>query len=108
MTPHAWTRNPIPWIVGGLIAAFLLMGAFTWTLTPWDGHTGMMGAGSMFMIVPALLLVLLLLAAFGAFPRATTSQAQTPREILDARLARGEITRQEYEEIRETIERIQK
>jgi uncharacterized membrane protein len=79
------------------------MGAFAWTLTPWDGHSGMMSFGPMFMIVPAILLVLLVLAAVGAFPRVSTHEPQTPREILDARLARGEITREEHEEIRQAL-----
>ena len=105
MTPNTWTRNPIPWIIGGLAAAILLMGAFAWTFTPWDGHAGMMGLGPTFMIVPAILLVLLLLAGFGAFPRAPTTPVQTPREILDTRLARGEISREDYDGIREALGR---
>jgi len=109
-------RNPVLWLVFAVIFAVGLTALFTALLAPYQTGYGMMGWGmgwgASFMVLPALLLVFLLLAALGAF---TASPSRTPSlfappapsavEILDARYARGEISRDEYLRIRADLER---
>ena len=65
---------------------------------------GMMGFG---LIIP-LLLVGLVAYALGWLPQFNqslpTSTSQTPLEILKARYARGEISREEYEQMHQDLE----
>lgn len=65
---------------------------------------GLMGIGMiLFWLIPIVLLVWLLAKA--ASGRSAKEESQpSPREILDARYARGEIGRDEYQERRADLE----
>ncbi len=67
-------------------------------------HGGMMGIGMILLwLIPIALLVWLFAkAASGRSDKGETRQS--PREILDARYARGEIGRDEYQERRADLE----
>ena len=74
-----------------------------------------MGWGLLFMLlfwgVLIALVVLLVRALFppaGQPPAPPTGRDLTAREILDRRFARGEISREEYDLMRETISRSQR
>ncbi len=55
-----------------------------------------------FMIVPAIILILIFVVALGGSEEKTiyVQQQQSPIEVLNQRLARGEISQEEYERIR--------
>jgi putative membrane protein len=55
-----------------------------------------------FMIVPAIILILIVVVAIGGLEEKTVyvQQQQSPLDILNQRLARGEISQEEYERIR--------
>ncbi|MGD8969040.1 MAG: SHOCT domain-containing protein [Anaerolineae bacterium] len=71
----------------------------------------MLGFGLLvLLLVGGLVLALVLggagsLSQFGAFRPSNGQQRSTPREVLDERLARGEIDRDEYEAIRARLTR---
>lgn len=108
--------NPLVWLGIGLVVAIALMvilGALSFSNS--GGYYGMMGGGSwgwamLMMGVPAVILIIILLAALGglrepvAYP-AYAAPAQNPMEILEQRYARGELTREDYLKIREDLGR---
>ncbi len=57
---------------------------------------GMMGGMLLFWIVLIVLAVLLVRGLFQSNRSRGSSAPQTPRQILDQRYARGEITREQY------------
>ncbi len=62
---------------------------------------GMMGHGAWFGFLVLLLLVIaVVLVASNASPRTLPDD---PEDVFKQRLARGEITRQEYEELKQAI-----
>ncbi len=69
----------------------------------WTGF-GMMGFGGMgfLMAIPAIVLVLILLAILGAFDR-TYPARDRAMEALELRLARGEISPEEYRSLRDEL-----
>jgi len=99
-----------PWVVIAIalgIGAITLIAAAT---APSNGSYGMMGWGmgwgAVFMIVPALFLILILWVALGASAPIPTYVAPVPSAMddLNARYARGEISREEYLRIRTDFE----
>lgn len=59
----------------------------------------------LFWIILILGAVWLVRAVFGnGRPRSTSNEPQSAREILDQRYARGEITREQYEIMKEDIQ----
>lgn len=102
--------SPLVWLALALVLSVGLMAVFAAFWMPFGGGTGMMsggmGWGVLFMVVPAAFVILLLLAALGAFTPTTTYVAPaTPAlEILNLRYARGELTREEYQRIRAELE----
>lgn len=73
----------------------------------------MMGGGGMFgfgMLIWIVILGVIVWAVVRATSRTSPSigtgpaSSQSAREILDARLARGEVTLEEYKKLRESIE----
>jgi len=98
-------------IVLGVVLLVPILGASFWG---WGmmGPGGMMGRGMMggygwggFGLLPLLALILLVagivLVARGAIGRATADDE--PLQILKQRLARGEITPQQYEELKKAL-----
>ena len=64
-----------------------------------------MGFGWLFMLLPAAVVAFLVLAVFRLLGNRHNGEARprTPREILDERFAKGEISRDEYEKRRKTL-----
>ena len=95
-----------------IVGVMLLLAAFA---SPFGSGWGMgwgMGWGPLFMVIPAGLLILILLAASGAFAPRTAyspyvpppSSAPSALDALNARYARGEISRDEYFRIKADLE----
>ncbi len=106
------TRNPLLWLVFAILLAVGLVALLSAAFPPTSTTYGMMGIGwgwgVAMMVVPTLVLILILLAAVGAFnpspvPPAYVSPSPS-LEVLNARYARGEITREEYLRIRADLE----
>jgi putative membrane protein len=102
--------NPLVWLGIALVIAVGLMALFAALVGgPWGMGDGMMGVGwgwgmALFMIVPAVFLIVVLLVALGALGERTTSRTPTPLEILEVRYARGEVTQEEYKRVRADLE----
>jgi uncharacterized membrane protein len=95
------------WLLIALILAFAVLGVVMSLTMGWVGP-GMMGFGfggfGFLIAIPAIVLVLILLAVLGAFDR-TYPSSRTALEALELRLARGEISMEEYRKLREELER---
>src|SRR3970040_1780510 len=92
-----WWRVLTIVLVAGLMALFAALDS------PWGRGMAGWGGCVLIMFVPLALLVLILLVALGVAPRTTApvylppvSPPSSATEILDARYARGEISREEY------------
>lgn len=108
--------SPLAWLGIGLVVAIALMVILgVLSFSTYGGYYGMMGTGSwgwalLMMGIPAVILIVILLAALGglrepmAYP-ASTPSPQNPLEILDQRYARGELTREDYQKIRDDLTR---
>lgn len=75
-----------------------------WNYGPWDGFPWM-------WIFPLTFLIVMLLFLFrggAGFPmcgsHGTHNREQTARELLDRRYARGEISREEYQQMKKDLE----
>jgi len=107
-------RNPLLWLAFAVVLAVGLIPVFAAALMPYGTSYGMMGVGmgwsAIFMIVPAVLLILVLLAALGAgapsqaYVPAAFAPAPSAIETLNTRYARGEISREEYLRSRADLE----
>lgn len=106
-------RNPLLWLVLAIVLAVGLMAIFAAAFMPYGTSYGMMGVGmgwgAAFMIVPAVLLILVLLAAVGGFSpsRANIPPSYAPSpaiETLNVRYARGELSRDDYLRLRADLE----
>ncbi len=65
-----------------------------------------MAFGVMWLWVLAFWISVVVLAVWAAgrlFPRVPSPRTPTPREILDTRYARGELTREQYQELRKEL-----
>jgi len=90
-----------------LLAAIVAPFGSGWGMMGWG-----MGWGPLFMVIPAGLLILILLAASGAFAPRTAYPPYVPppppassaSDALNARYARGEISRDEYFRIKADLE----
>ena len=106
--------NRLWWLVLTIVLVVGLMAFIAALASPWGTGYGMMGSGwgVLMMVVPVVVLVLILLVVSGAFaPRtaapaylAPVSPPSSATEILDARYARGEISREEYLRVRADLE----
>ena len=102
------------WLALTIVLVVGLMAFIAALASPWGTGYGMMGWGwgVLMMAVPVVVLVLILPVALGAFsPRtaalaylAAVSPPSSAMEILDARYARGEISREEYLRVRADLE----
>lgn len=106
------STSPLVWLGLALVVAVGLMALFAALFVPYGSGYGMMGWGmgwgAVFMIVPALFLILILWVALGASSSTPTYVAPVPNtlENLNARYARGEISRDEYLRTRTDIEAV--
>jgi putative membrane protein len=111
--------SPLAWLGIALVLGVVLMGVFAaLSMSTTGGSYGMMGGGmwgwgAIFMIVPAVILVLVLIIALGGlservtYPMPVAVPAASPAsalEILEARYARGELSREEYLRTRSDLE----
>ena len=112
-----WRHDPLVWIGVALVAVVALMVAFAAT-APSGGYGWMMGGGMgwgmVFMVIPGIILLLVLLAALGAFSERHVHAVYPPYtaypsppvstttavDMLDQRYARGELSREEYLKMR--------
>ena len=111
---EAKEMNRLWWLVLTIVLVVGLMAFIAALASPWGTGYGMMGWGwgVLMMVVPVVVLVLILLVVLGAFaPRtaapaylAPVSPPSSAMEILDARYARGEISREEYLRVRADLE----
>lgn len=73
----------------------------------WGPSGWAMGAGHLIWLIAIVLIVALPIAALVRMGRNSDRQPpanQTPREILDERFARGEISKDEYDEKRRVLD----
>ncbi len=108
--------SPLPWLGIALVVAIALMAILgVLSYSSYGGSYGMMGGGSwgwaaLMMGVPAIVLIVILLAVLGglrepvAYP-AYMPPPQQPLDILEQRYARGELTREDYLRIRDDLSR---
>jgi len=93
-----------------IVGVMMLLAAFAAPSgSGWGMMGGGMGWGALFMVVPAGLLILILLAVSGAFAPRTAYPPYVPppssaSDALNARYARGEISRDEYFRIKADLE----
>lgn len=105
--------DPLTWLGIALVVAIgtmVVLGA--WGMTAYSGYYGMMGNGSwvwglVMMAVPGIFLVLILVVVLGDLAKGTSASAPVPASdpiaILDARYARGELSREEFLRAREDL-----
>lgn len=109
--------SPLTWLGIALVVAVGLMAVLGGlTMSTSGGYYGMMGGGSwgwavLMMGVPAVILILVLLAALGGLsePRPYAAPfAPVPTsalQVLDERYARGELTREQYVQMQGDLDR---
>jgi len=94
--------------------AFRFMGGFSAAQGSWMMGPGHFMGGSMFMF-PAIMLIVILVAIYAIFgrqglqpPGQNSSQVHRPSEsaldILKERYARGELSREEFEQMKQTLQ----
>lgn len=108
--------SPLAWLGIALVVAIALMALFgALSFSTYGGYYGMMGSGSwgwalLMMGIPAVILIVILLAALGGVREPAPYSAYVPPsgnplEILEQRYARGELTREDYLRIRDDLTR---
>ncbi len=108
--------SPLVWLGVALVVAIALMAVFgALSFSTYGGYYGMMGSGSwgwalLMMGIPAVILIVILLATLGGLQEPTSYPAYAPPpgnplEILEQRYARGELTREDYLRIRDDLTR---
>ncbi len=111
--------NPLTWLGTALVVAIALMVILgVLSFSTYGGYYGMMGTGSwgwalLMMGIPAVILIVILIAALGGLRETVMPPASpgyvppppNPLESLDGRYARGEVSREEYLRIRDDLTR---
>ena len=108
--------SPLAWLGIALVVAIALMVLLgVLSTSGYGGYYGMMSGGSwgwtmVMMGIPAVVLIVVLLAALGGLgaPTAYPTYAplgEHPLEILERRYAQGELAREDYLRIREDLTR---
>jgi len=117
MDPNMTSKiNPLAWLAVALVVAIGLMATLgSWAMGTYGANYGMMGSGGwgwgvVMMAVPAIFLIVVLLAALGGLSEPPASPAQawspaSPFEVLEQRYARGELTREDFLRIRDDLSR---
>ncbi|HII40568.1 MAG TPA: hypothetical protein HA326_05050 [Thermoplasmata archaeon] len=106
--------SPLTWLGVALVVAIALMVILgVLSFSTYGGYYGMMGSGSwgwalLMMGIPAVILIVILLAALGGLREpagypVNVPPSQNPLEILEQRYARGELTREDYLKIRDDL-----
>jgi putative membrane protein len=109
-----WHPNTVIWLLVALIAilavAAVVIVIATLFLNPFGyGMMGMMGSGAIFMIVPVLIIVIIIIAIVSLtgsshYPDQYLPQTITPLQVLELRYSRGEISREQYQQMRSDLE----
>ncbi len=101
------TARILLWALMALFLVMVVLGVLLFFTMEWTGF-GMMGMGfgawGLVMAIPAIVFVLILLVVLGAFDR-TTGTHSSAMEVLQLRLARGEISPEEYVTLRGDLRR---
>ena len=113
-------RHPstVVWLLVALIAILVVVAVViviaSSFLNPFGyGMMGMMGFGAIFMIVPVLILIIIIIAIVSLtrpshhpYPpyQYPSPQTMTPLQVLELRYSRGEITREQYHQMRSDLE----
>ena len=106
--------SSLAWLGIALVVAIALMAIFgALSFSTYGGYYGMMGSGSwgwaaLMMGIPAVILIIILVAALGGLREPAPYPTYIPPpanslEILEQRYARGELTREDYLKIREDL-----
>ena len=109
------TSRTLVWLLAAFVvsvAAIAIIGALAFQGGDYDGY-GMMGGGwgwgMAFMVVPGIIFVLILVVILGGLDERPScvypmyTPPQTPLDILNQRLARGEIGQDEYQRIKNQL-----
>jgi putative membrane protein len=109
-----WHPNMVIWLLVALIAilavAAIVIVIATLFLNPFGyGMMGMMGSGAIFMIIPVLIIAIIIIAIVGLtgsshYPDQYPPQTITPLQVLELRYSRGEISREQYQQMRSDLE----
>lgn len=95
----------LPLLWGGMMMGGGMGSGMMWG---WEGADRWDGWRGMWMMIPGILVVVGLVAALvwrlGSSVSSAPSDGATARHLLDARYARGEITREQYQQMRDDID----
>lgn len=95
----------LPLLFGGMMMGGGMGSGMMWG---WQGADRWDGWRGMWMMIPGILVVVGLVAALvwglGSNASSSSSNGLAARELLDARYARGEITREQYQQMRGDID----
>jgi len=113
---HYWPLVIVALLLVGLLIVVPLFGMFMWApmmMGGWNhgfgwGYPGGMGWGAMIvgMLLPLLFMILLIVGAYLLLTnRGTPVETDVALKILNERYARGEISTQQYAEMKEQLSR---
>lgn len=98
-------NNKIGLGIVALLALTFILGIACSGLCRWSKGYGMMGAGMMGFGMGWLWIIFFIILVVGAFLLFSNGKERSkPSEILDERFVRGEITKEQYDEMKKILE----